>query len=165
QHLLLFSWVPCFETHPRPLAELRETELPGARPGLGGVESSSAEAMSSASAASMMPMSIPGYPSTGLDFEGAMEGMPVALPRTEGGAGGGGGSRGSKGPRTKRDDEASYTTVMLRNIPNKYTRQMLIDQLHSLGFLGDIDYLYLPIDFANRCNVGYCFVNLRTSVA
>lgn len=65
----------------------------------------------------------------------------------------------------KKDDEANYTTIMLRNIPNKYSRQMLIDQLHSAGFLGQIDYLYLPIDFANRCNVGYCFINFRTSQA
>jgi len=78
-----------------------------------------------------------------------------------------GGSRGSKAGGKKRsdDDDAAYTTVMLRNIPNKYTRQMLIDQLHRAGFRGDIDYLYLPTDFANRCNVGYCFINMREASA
>merc|ERR1719183_2406823 len=25
--------------------------------------------------------------------------------------------------------------------------------------------MYLPVDFANRCNVGYCFLNLRTAAA
>merc|ERR1719230_2407945 len=74
-----------------------------------------------------------------------------------------GAGRTQKG--NKRDDDSTYTTIMLRNIPNKYTRQMLIDRLHRAGFRGDIDYLYLPTDFANRCNVGYCFVNLRTSLA
>eukprot|EP00928_Gymnodinium_smaydae_P079119 TRINITY_DN63133_c0_g1_i1.p1 TRINITY_DN63133_c0_g1~~TRINITY_DN63133_c0_g1_i1.p1 ORF type:complete len:396 (-),score=83.67 TRINITY_DN63133_c0_g1_i1:437-1624(-) len=76
----------------------------------------------------------------------------------------GGGARASKSKKREEDD-SNYTTVMLRNIPNKYTRQMLIDQLHRAGFRGDIDYLYLPVDFANRCNVGYCFINFRTSSA
>mmetsp|Transcript_34116 Transcript_34116/g.62426 ORF Transcript_34116/g.62426 Transcript_34116/m.62426 type:complete len:383 (-) Transcript_34116:251-1399(-) len=77
-----------------------------------------------------------------------------------------GGSKGSKAPRRpKDDDDETFTTIMLRNIPNKYTRKMLIDQLHLAGFKGDIDYLYLPTDFQNRCNVGYCFCNLRTPEA
>lgn len=77
-----------------------------------------------------------------------------------------GGSRSSKvGKKKDSDDDSTYTTIMLRNIPNKYTRQMLIDQLHRAGFKGDIDYMYLPTDFANRCNVGYCFVNFRTAMA
>lgn len=77
-----------------------------------------------------------------------------------------GGSRSSKSSKKKEDeDDPGYTTVMLRNIPNKYTRQMLIDQLHRTGFRGNIDYMYLPTDFANRCNVGYCFVNFREASA
>eukprot|EP00913_Durusdinium_trenchii_P002640 g2445.t1 len=51
------------------------------------------------------------------------------------------GPKGNKQTRGKKDDEANYTTIMLRNIPNKYSRQMLIDQLHSAGFQGQIDYL------------------------
>lgn len=53
------------------------------------------------------------------------------------------------------------TTVMLRNIPNKYTRDMLVKQLQA-ELKGQFDFLYLPIDFKNRCNVGYCFINFRT---
>jgi len=62
-----------------------------------------------------------------------------------------------------QDDEipANYTTVMLRNIPNKYTREMLIKQL-SIEFTGVFDFMYLPIDFKNKCNVGYGFINFRT---
>lgn len=109
-----------------------------------------------------------------------MDGQPQLQPQQPLGLGifelddsitGGGASRaqGSKAAGNKKkksdDDDTTYTTIMLRNIPNKYTRQMLIDQLHRNGFTGDIDYLYLPTDFANRCNVGYCFVNFRESTA
>eukprot|EP00442_Polarella_glacialis_P000139 CAMPEP_0115065176 /NCGR_PEP_ID=MMETSP0227-20121206/10106_1 /TAXON_ID=89957 /ORGANISM="Polarella glacialis, Strain CCMP 1383" /LENGTH=342 /DNA_ID=CAMNT_0002450937 /DNA_START=88 /DNA_END=1116 /DNA_ORIENTATION=+ len=57
------------------------------------------------------------------------------------------------------------TTAMLRNLPNKYMRDKLVDRLHACGFHGDIDFLYLPIDFRNKCNVGYCFINFRTDKA
>eukprot|EP00913_Durusdinium_trenchii_P003871 g3581.t3 len=67
-----------------------------------------------------------------------------------------------------------YTTAMLRNLPNKYMRDKLVSRLNTCGYKGDIDFLYLPIDFrmgsafaphANKCNVGYCFLNFRTSKA
>lgn len=60
---------------------------------------------------------------------------------------------------------AGCTTVMLRNIPNKYSREKLAAQLHEDGFSGDMDFLYLPIDFRNKCNVGYAFVSFRTAEA
>lgn len=55
------------------------------------------------------------------------------------------------------------TTVMLRNIPNKYTQEMLIAQTRCYRY--DLDFMYLPIDFKNKCNVGYAFLNFRTSGA
>lgn len=59
------------------------------------------------------------------------------------------------------EEKQEFTTVMLRNIPNKYTREMLITQLNT-DFNGLYDFMYLPIDFKNKCNVGYGFINFRT---
>eukprot|EP00930_Biecheleria_cincta_P094539 TRINITY_DN8574_c0_g1_i1.p1 TRINITY_DN8574_c0_g1~~TRINITY_DN8574_c0_g1_i1.p1 ORF type:complete len:513 (+),score=97.92 TRINITY_DN8574_c0_g1_i1:17-1555(+) len=53
------------------------------------------------------------------------------------------------------------TTVMMRNIPNKYTQQMLLQELRDAGFLPqeDFDFFYLPMDHSNCANLGYCFIN------
>eukprot|EP00930_Biecheleria_cincta_P088728 TRINITY_DN77987_c0_g1_i1.p1 TRINITY_DN77987_c0_g1~~TRINITY_DN77987_c0_g1_i1.p1 ORF type:complete len:303 (+),score=48.38 TRINITY_DN77987_c0_g1_i1:77-985(+) len=52
------------------------------------------------------------------------------------------------------------TTVMMRNIPNNYTRDMLLAMLDEEGFFSQYDFIYLPMDFGRRANLGYAFVNL-----
>lgn len=56
------------------------------------------------------------------------------------------------------------TTVMLRNIPNKYTRSGLLAVLVDRGFDPTIDCnnLYLPMDASSGCNLGYAFLNFTT---
>ena len=36
---------------------------------------------------------------------------------------------------------------MLRNIPNKYTQEMILQQVSLMGLDGKYDFFYLPIDF------------------
>jgi RNA recognition motif 2 len=54
------------------------------------------------------------------------------------------------------------TTLMLKNLPNKFTRGQLISELESKMEFGSFDFVYLPIDFQSRCNFGYAFVNLSS---
>ncbi|XP_072978007.1 protein MEI2-like 2 isoform X3 [Typha angustifolia] len=55
--------------------------------------------------------------------------------------------------------EDTRTTLMIKNIPNKYTSNMLLAALDE-NHEGTYDFFYLPIDFKNKCNVGYAFINM-----
>lgn len=52
---------------------------------------------------------------------------------------------------------------MIRNIPNKYTQQMLLQTLDRTQ-KDNYDFFYLPIDFKNNCNMGYAFINFVDSI-
>jgi len=57
------------------------------------------------------------------------------------------------------------TSLMVRNIPNKYTQQMLLAEFTQDGHGSHvIDFFYLPIDFKNKCNRGYAFVNFTNYI-
>jgi len=55
--------------------------------------------------------------------------------------------------------EDNKTSLMIRNIPNKYNQVMLMNELDE-NHKGLYDYIYLPIDPKNKCNYGYAFINL-----
>ncbi|XVE67038.1 hypothetical protein DITRI_Ditri08aG0128200 [Diplodiscus trichospermus] len=82
-----------------------------------------------------------------------------------------------KHPTIPLKSDGKETTVMIRNIPNRYTREMLKDLLDQHCMLANreagsrnacvdeepllsaFDFLYLPIDFVTKSNKGYAFVN------
>ena len=47
---------------------------------------------------------------------------------------------------------------MIKNIPNKYTINTFLEEI-NIDFKNKYDIFYLPIDYANKCNLGFAFIN------
>ena len=50
------------------------------------------------------------------------------------------------------------TTLMIKNIPNKYTISSFLEEI-NVNFKFTYDIFYLPIDYINKCNLGFAFIN------
>jgi len=58
------------------------------------------------------------------------------------------------------DETGTRTTVMIRNVPNDYSRDMLLRLLDENSFACCYDFVYYPIDFKRGAAFGYVFVNM-----
>ncbi|KAF4658721.1 hypothetical protein FOZ61_005306 [Perkinsus olseni] len=66
------------------------------------------------------------------------------------------------GGSNSEDDKNSWTTVMLKNIPNKYDDAMLADEIWRRGLGDAYSYIYAVPDPRTGLNRGYAFIDLKS---
>jgi len=67
-------------------------------------------------------------------------------------------SGAEKESQKRENGTGTWTSRMLKNIPNDYNRHDILDLLDSKAI--QYDFIYVPIDWGKRANLGYAFVNL-----
>jgi hypothetical protein len=68
-------------------------------------------------------------------------------------------SGNEKAPLNNGASSGQITTLMIRNIPNRYTQTELMTELKEAGFENKFDFFYLPMDHETHANFGYAFIN------
>jgi hypothetical protein len=63
-------------------------------------------------------------------------------------------------PAVVADGKETRTTVMMKGLPDTYTRSDLLKLLDNEGFFGRFNFIYVPIDFKRQRNLGYALINL-----
>merc|ERR1712070_954627 len=62
-------------------------------------------------------------------------------------------------------EETEANTLIMQNIPNRYSRNMLLALFDECGFQNLYNLVYLPTDFMTSVNFGFAFVHLVSSEA
>lgn len=57
---------------------------------------------------------------------------------------------------------ADCTSLVIRNLPDGYTRDLLAVELNNQGFAKAYNFVYFPTDFKNWAGFGYAIVNFFT---
>lgn len=59
----------------------------------------------------------------------------------------------------KENEEPAATTMQMRNIPNRCSKEEVLEHIDKLGFAGQYDLFHMPLDKKRKSNLGFAFIN------